>query len=186
MIDQEALKSVEDLHRLKTEGVITEQDYKKAKERLLFGPKPAAPSPIASVLRAGSGPVERPAEEDQLGWVLLPLRRYADFTGRSSRKEFWMFQGVVALFGIVAFAVIGGDDGGTLSALVLGPLVLAAFGLLVPQLALQVRRLHDQDRSGLFVLLNLVPYVGPLVVLAFMLVEGTRGDNQFGADPVAR
>lgn len=50
-------------------------------------------------------------------------------------------------------------------------------------LTLQIRRFHDQDRSGWFVLLNLIPYVGWAIVLAFMLVDGTPGDNRFGPSP---
>lgn len=187
MIDQETLKSVEDLHRLKTEGIITPEEFEQAKARLLFGPKPAAAGPgLASVLRASAGPVAMPADDDLLGWVLLPLRRYADFTGRSGRREFWLFQAALAALGVVAVAVISTIDGGALMAVTIGSLGLVGLGLLVPQIALQVRRFHDQNRSGLFALLNLVPYLGPVVVLVFMLLEGDPRENQYGPDPLAR
>lgn len=122
-------------------------------------------------------------------WMLMPLRRYADFSGRSRRKEYWMF----AVFQIVLFAVLmipvfaGMDtqqgEVGMLSKLGFGLMVIAALALIVPSLAVQVRRFHDQDKSGWFVLLGLIPYVGGLVVLVFMCLEGSQGSNRFGNDP---
>ena len=72
-----------------------------------------------------------------------------------------------------------------------GPLYVVGFGvmgilvlaLLVPSIAVQVRRFHDQDRSGWMVLIGLIPYVGGIIVLVFMCLEGTRGPNRFGPDP---
>jgi uncharacterized membrane protein YhaH (DUF805 family) len=122
-------------------------------------------------------------------WMLMPLKRYADFSGRSRRKEYWMFVlGLVILYAIVAvpFALMGasgeanpglfGGIGGLL-------IVVAALALFIPSLAVQVRRFHDQDKSGWFVLLGLIPFVGGLIVLVFMCLEGTRGPNRFGPDP---
>ena len=89
MIDDEALKRIENLHRLKTEGVITEADFEKAKNDLLNGPAPRRP--VASIALPRSCPnTDLPSDDDYLAWVLLPLKRYADFEGRSTRKEFWM------------------------------------------------------------------------------------------------
>ncbi len=186
MIDQETLKSIEDLHRLKNEGIITEAEFERSKEKLLFGPKPAAARPIlGSVLPPA--PTGLPDEADHVGWITLPLKRYADFQGRSTRKEFWMFQIIYLGLGAVgALAVSDTDRWGDLGAfgtLTFGLVLLAALGLLVPTLAVEVRRLHDQDRSGWLVLLNLIPYVGWLVVYILMLIEGTRGENRFGPDP---
>jgi uncharacterized membrane protein YhaH (DUF805 family) len=67
----------------------------------------------------------------------------------------------------------------------LGIVILGVFflGTFIPSLAVQVRRFHDQDKSGWFILLNFVPYVGGLIVFVFMCLEGTRGPNRFGADP---
>ena len=118
-------------------------------------------------------------------YMLLPLKRYADFSGRSRRKEYWMFilgytVSLIAL-AILALLLGGQPSGGTsLMVILLGLLVLL---LLVPSLAVQVRRFHDQDKSGWLVLLNFIPYVGGLIVLVFMCLEGTRGDNRFGPDP---
>ena len=117
-------------------------------------------------------------------WALLPLKRYADFSGRSRRKEYWMF-----ILGVIVIAIVlsiiesildlSGMVGG-----VYGPLTLILeLGLIVPGIAVQVRRFHDQDKSGWFVLLGLIPFLGGLVVLVFMCLEGTKGPNRFGEDP---
>ena len=117
-------------------------------------------------------------------WMLLPLKRYADFSGRSRRKEYWMFVLGVFIVAIVLSIIEGmvglsGMVGG-----VYGPLTTLFFlGILVPSIAVQVRRFHDQDKSGWFVLLALIPFLGGIAVLVFMCLEGTRGPNRFGADP---
>jgi uncharacterized membrane protein YhaH (DUF805 family) len=117
-------------------------------------------------------------------WMLMPLKRYADFSGRSRRKEYWMFVlGIIiaaVLLGIIEGVVgMSGMVGG-----VYGPLTtLLLLGIIVPSIAVQVRRFHDQDKSGWFVLLGFIPFVGGLIVLVFMCLEGTRGPNQYGPDP---
>ncbi len=125
-----------------------------------------------------------------MNWMLMPLKRYADFSGRSRRTEYWMFTlGYVIALVILAIllGVAGaiGDPNGisglSVTALaVLGLLVLALF---IPSLAVQVRRFHDQDKSGWFVLLGFIPYIGGLIVIVFMCLPGTVGDNRFGPDP---
>lgn len=123
--------------------------------------------------------------------MLMPLRRYADFSGRSRRKEYWMFQLLMLLvympLGILMGigAAIGSDNGsGALFYLALVAMLLLMLAVFIPGLAVQVRRFHDQDKSGWFVLFNLVPYVGGFVVLVFMCLRGTPGPNRFGDDPV--
>jgi len=119
-----------------------------------------------------------------MDWMLMPLRRYADFSGRSRRKEYWMFilGYVIAL--VVAMAVEGvlglsGMVGG-----IYGPItLLLILALLVPAIAVQVRRFHDQDKSGWFVLLAFIPIIGSIAVLVFMCLSGTDGPNRFGNDP---
>ena len=121
-------------------------------------------------------------------WMLMPLRRYAEFSGRSRRKEYWMFAlGLIIVYAL-CFFVLGGlgaaasdrEGGGGLFMI---PIMILALALFIPSLAVQVRRFHDQDKSGWFVLLSLIPFVGGLVVLVFMCLEGTRGPNRFGPDP---
>lgn len=121
-------------------------------------------------------------------WMLMPLRRYAEFSGRSRRKEYWMFiLGVIIVYIVVALLTGGltasATNPETVSGLFSIPIVVLALALIIPSLAVQVRRFHDQDKSGWFVLLGLIPFVGGLVVLVFMCLEGTRGPNRFGPDP---
>ena len=117
-------------------------------------------------------------------WMLMPLKRYAQFSGRSRRKEYWMF----FLFIIICAVVIGIIEGilgmsGMVGDLY-GPLTLLfILAIFIPSLAVQVRRFHDQDKSGWFVLLGFIPLVGGLIVLVFMCLEGTKGPNQYGPDP---
>jgi uncharacterized membrane protein YhaH (DUF805 family) len=125
-------------------------------------------------------------------WMLMPLRRYADFSGRSRRKEYWMFVLLLLIVGVVLGLVtggfssvmdptsMGGDATMGAGSMILGLFYLAIF---IPALAVQVRRFHDQDKSGWFVLLNFIPLVGGLIVFIFMCLDGTRGDNRFGPDP---
>jgi uncharacterized membrane protein YhaH (DUF805 family) len=131
-----------------------------------------------------------------MDYMLMPLRRYADFQGRSRRKEYWMFAlgifivyiGLAIIAGILgAFsmntangAAPGMSTGGWVAIGLFSIFVLAIF---IPSLAVQVRRFHDQDKSGWFVLLSFIPYIGGIVVLVFMCLEGTQGPNRFGPDP---
>jgi len=178
MINDDTIKQIEKLHQLKNDGVITEADFEAAKQRLLLGTKPTAAA-SASVARP-TEPVAIPAETDLMGWIMLPLRRYADFTGRSRRKEFWLFQllPVGLLFVSALFGLVIGTDAA------FGLLLLCLLGLLVPQVAVQVRRFHDLGKPGTFALLNLIPYLGALIVLGFMLLPGEPGENQYGDDPL--
>lgn len=119
-----------------------------------------------------------------LEWMLLPLKRYADFSGRSRRKEYWMF--VLGVFlGAIVLSIIEGILG--MSGMVggvYGPLTtIFLLAVIIPSIAVQVRRFHDQDKSGWMVLLAFIPILGGLAVLIFMCLEGTRGSNRFGPDP---
>jgi uncharacterized membrane protein YhaH (DUF805 family) len=130
-------------------------------------------------------------------WMLMPLRRYADFKGRSRRKEYWMFAlGLLIVYLALGMLVavgaastpMGMEQGmawSPVAMLGMGLIFLLAFAVIIPAIAVQVRRFHDQDKSGWFVLLNLVPYVGGIIVLVFMCLEGTKGDNRYGPDPKA-
>lgn len=126
-------------------------------------------------------------------WALMPLKRYADFSGRSRRKEYWMFQLLIIVVLVllitvgIAIAAMTGAGGEPSAAfwLVLGVAGLMWLGIIIPTIAVQVRRFHDQNHSGWMFLLNFIPYVGGLVVIVFMCIEGTNGDNRYGPDPKA-
>ncbi len=121
-------------------------------------------------------------------WMLMPLKRYADFSGRSRRKEYWMFQlFLLIVFFVLALLVglLGGFSEGPsgLSTVAMAIFGIAWLAIIVPGIAVTVRRFHDQDKSGWFVLLSFIPYIGGIIVLVFMFLEGTRGPNRFGPDP---
>jgi uncharacterized membrane protein YhaH (DUF805 family) len=127
-----------------------------------------------------------------LEWAIRPLRRYADFGGRSPRAEYWWFALLILLavfaFVLLSMAALGGptdleSDSRPVASIVLVILALACLGIFIPSIAVQVRRMHDQDMSGWWVLLFAIPYIGPLIGLVFMLIPGTRGPNRFGPDP---
>ncbi|WP_034160272.1 DUF805 domain-containing protein [Sphingomonas sp. ERG5] len=127
-------------------------------------------------------------------WMLLPLKRYADFSGRSRRKEYWMFAlGLLIFYAVLtALIVMAGGFGSPAEGrgpsafgwILITLSVLAVLALVVPSIAVQVRRFHDQDKSGWFVLISLIPYVGGFIVLVFMCLPGTSGTNRFGPDPL--
>jgi uncharacterized membrane protein YhaH (DUF805 family) len=123
-------------------------------------------------------------------WYLKVLKQYADFSGRARRTEFWMF----ALFNFIASVILALIDAliGTASMVSTGSSVYFSPGLLggiyslavlIPSLAVGVRRLHDQDRTGWWLLIGLIPFVGAIVLLVFFCLEGNRGPNQYGPDP---
>ena len=122
--------------------------------------------------------------------MILPYRRYADFSGRSRRKEYWMFTlfwWIVLLLLMVPMLALGpsGESTSTNAIGALWGLLIVAFifGSFIPYLAVTVRRFHDQDKSGWMILLNLIPYIGGFIILVFMCTEGTRGENMYGDDP---
>ncbi len=103
--------------------------------------------------------------------------KYADFSGRARRSEYWFW----------TLALILAYIAGVILAAVAKPfiflLVIAYLAVLVPSLAVSVRRLHDTGKSGWFVLFGLVPFVGGIVLLVFTVMDSTPGDNQYGPNP---
>jgi len=136
MIDDESLNNIERLHKLKADGVITEADFEAAKQKLLLGQRT-----VKSTSSALNGDL---ADNDWFGWATLPLKKYADFTGRASRKEFWLFF-LLLLLAFIAGAIISTPMGEEALG---GIIALIMLSTLVPSLALTVRRFHDQDKSG--------------------------------------
>jgi uncharacterized membrane protein YhaH (DUF805 family) len=121
--------------------------------------------------------------ETIMNWYVQVLKKYADFSGRARRKEYWLF----ILFNILISLVLTAIDFmiGTYSAsLGMGLLGgIYACAVLIPAIAVTVRRLHDTDRSGWWFLLVLIPIIGPIVLLVFMIIDGTPGSNRFGPSP---
>jgi uncharacterized membrane protein YhaH (DUF805 family) len=112
-----------------------------------------------------------------VNWYLEVLKKYAVFTGRARRTEYWMF----VLFNLViaiALAFIEGIVGGPG---VLGGLYSLA--VLIPSLAVGARRLHDTGRSGWWLLIGLVPVIGIIVLIVFFATDSQPGTNQYGPNP---
>ncbi|GAB6939923.1 DUF805 domain-containing protein [Isoptericola variabilis] len=128
--------------------------------------------------------------------------QYANFSGRARRSEFWYFYLFLLLVNVVfwiLFLVTGGASAATMSAdgtmtdastglaagamVVVGIWSLVGLALVLPTLAVMIRRLHDQDRSGFFWWLSVIPFVGGIIMLVLYAQPGTVGPNRFGADP---
>jgi len=111
------------------------------------------------------------------------LTKYAEFSGRSRRKEYWLFMLMTIIVTMVLAAIDITIDTfdyeigmGTLS----GIFILIIF---IPSLAVSVRRLHDTDRTGWWMLASVIPIIN-LIVMVFMCLKGTDGSNQYGSDPL--
>jgi uncharacterized membrane protein YhaH (DUF805 family) len=115
--------------------------------------------------------------------IAAGFRNYVRFSGRASRSEYWYWVLFVALTSLVAriidFALTGDSRIAMVSAIV-------SLGLLIPDIAVSVRRLHDRDRSGWFLLLCLIPLIGSIILLVWFCQRGTLGMNRFGPDPLGR
>lgn len=114
-----------------------------------------------------------------MNWYIDALKKkYADFTGRARRTEYWMF----VLFSLIVAVGIGVVDG-LITGGMLG--IIYALAMLIPSLAVAVRRLHDTNRSGWWVLVSLVPFVGFLILIYFLVLDSQPGDNEYGPNPKA-
>lgn len=118
-----------------------------------------------------------------MNWYIQVLKKYAVFTGRARRKEYWFFVLINIL--IVFFLAFIDNTLGTFRAesgigLFSGIYSLAVF---LPGLGVSIRRLHDSNRSGWWMLVSFIPLIGFIVLFIFMLLGGTPGDNQYGANP---
>ena len=142
-----------------------------------------------------------------LGWMILPFKRYVDFLGRSRRREFWLFIALIWLvYAVLLFAFIGSGfsldmliDSGDRGLSSVLPVVFGGAGsllglwwlvTLVPTLAVTVRRLHDRNLSGWWLLgawiasiIPLVNFAAWIVMLVLLLLPGNEGLNAYGPDP---
>lgn len=122
-----------------------------------------------------------------MNWYLKVLHQYTDFSGRARRQEYWMFVLFNAIFAIVAM-IIDNLLGTTMQLrgvqLPYG-FVYLVYGLfvLLPNLAVSVRRLHDMGKSGWFLLISIIPIFGGLVVLYFLVLDSEPGSNKWGSNP---
>ena len=118
-----------------------------------------------------------------MNWYLEVLKKYAVFSGRARRKEYWYFF-LFSLIISIVLAVVDGMTGSFSAEAGVGLLGgIYALAVLIPGLAVSVRRLHDTGRSGWWLLIALIPVIGAIVLLVFMVLEGKPGTNQYGSNP---
>lgn len=130
-------------------------------------------------------------------YLINPLKRLFDFTGRANRKEFWLFMCwyialmlaawfIVMFLSMIIGAVLFSDLGSQQGAGWIGVIICIVgsyLGALLLPLSLRTRRLHDIGMSGWWQLLLLVPYLGNFALFICMLLPGTSGENRFGEQP---
>ena len=112
-----------------------------------------------------------------MNWYLAVLKKYAVFSGRASRTEYWMFTLFTVIVSIVLTVVdraIG--TGGVLAG-------LYSLAVLLPSIGVLIRRLHDTGRTGWWALIALVPIIGGLILLVFMILHSEPDTNQYGPNP---
>lgn len=120
-----------------------------------------------------------------MNWYISVLKQYAVFTGRATRTEYWMW----VLFNILI--VIGLVIVETVLRKVLGastdsPYLLTnlySLAILLPAIGVAIRRLHDTNRSGWWMLLGFIPFVGAIVLIVFFATDSQPGPNRFGPNP---
>ena len=107
------------------------------------------------------------------------FKKYFVFQGRASKSEFWWFQLLWSASFFIMFIFEGSE-----------PVTYFFYGIIViifiPLFTVGVRRLHDTGKSGFYYFWSLVPFIGSLIVLAFMLGDGTKGRNQYGDNPLKK
>ena len=120
--------------------------------------------------------------------------KYATFQGRARRREYWLFYLCNMLVAFVLTAIqtviiiVNANktmDESMLGILMIVPIIVLLYSLfvLIPGLSVTVRRLHDTDHSGAYILMNLIPLAGPIILLVALCSDGTLGQNQYGRNP---
>jgi len=118
-----------------------------------------------------------------MNWYIEALKKYAVFSGRARRREYWFF----VLFSVIVTVVLTFIDNmiglydmetgvGLLSA-------IYSLAVLIPSIAVGVRRLHDTNRTGWWLLISLIPAIGVIVLFIFFVLDSHPGDNEYGPNP---
>lgn len=118
-----------------------------------------------------------------MNWFLKALNQYVDFATRARRKEYWMFVLFYLIFAIVA-AVLDNVLGIAVAAIGYGPIYgILSLALLLPSLAVLVRRLHDVGKSGWMFLIAFIPIVSAIWLFVLLIKDSQVGENKWGANP---
>jgi uncharacterized membrane protein YhaH (DUF805 family) len=116
-------------------------------------------------------------------WFVKCMKQYADFGGRARRTEFWMFVLFNIIFSVIA-SLIDRAIGFKIGAIQMGIIgLIYSLAVLIPALAVSVRRLHDIGKSGWMVLINLIPLIGLIWFIVLMVKDSQPGKNQYGPNP---
>ncbi len=118
-----------------------------------------------------------------MNWYLGVLQKYAVFGGRARRKEYWyffLFNIIVTIVLAIIDALTGSFKAGVGIGLLGG---LYSLAVIIPSLAVTIRRLHDTDRSGWWLLISLIPLIGAIVLLIFVVQDSSPGENKYGQNP---
>lgn len=118
-----------------------------------------------------------------MDWYVTVLKKYAVFSGRAQRAEYWYFI-LFNLLVMIGLAIVDSTTGSFSGDMGMGLLSgLYYLGVLVPSVAVTVRRLHDTSRSGWWLLIGLVPFLGGLILLFFTVQDSQPGSNEYGINP---
>ncbi len=118
-----------------------------------------------------------------MDWYMMVWKKYAQFSGRSRRKELWMFtlfNILIALVLCVGSIALRENVGGKI---LMGLYWIYLVAIIIPCLAVGARRLHDTGRSGWWWLIDLVPFIGPVILLVFWVLDSEPGANKYGSNP---
>jgi len=113
-------------------------------------------------------------------WKTVVTERYAQFDGRAGQGEYWWFflTNVIIAVGLFILGTVA-------SVIFLLLYIIFALAMIVPGLGVAVRRLHDSDKSGWMIFVSVIPFVGSIILLVFLVMAGTPGDNKYGPPPAA-
>ncbi|MGO8756877.1 MAG: DUF805 domain-containing protein [Terracidiphilus sp.] len=120
-----------------------------------------------------------------MNWYMEPWKKYAEFTGRARRKEYWIFTLVNTLIYLVlfVFAVVSAGEEKSMFSPVMVLFWIFCLAAFIPSLSCGVRRLHDTGKSGWWLLIAFVPFVGGIILLVLMVIDSTPGVNEYGPNP---
>ncbi len=120
-----------------------------------------------------------------MSWYIQALKKYAVFSGRARRKEYWyfvLFNGIIS-YGLYLIGLIAGFAGSDAG---IGFLVLSliyALAVFLPSLGVTIRRLHDTGRSGWWIFISLIPFIGGIIFFIVTVLDSEVGTNQYGPSP---
>lgn len=121
-----------------------------------------------------------------MNWYIEVLKKYAVFNGRARRKEYWYFVLFNFIIGLILgmieglIIVINGSDPETNFSVLR---LIYSLAIFIPSIAVAVRRLHDTDRTGWLILIGLIPLIGWIIFLIFLVQDSSPGENQYGPNP---